>query len=234
MKNQEYLTEENYERGKKKIKRIALIVFLCGLLIGGGLIVTGVVKSNQERNEHSNEQMNTTRTEEAIQADIDATKEKIATLEDDQRKLRNEQSQIFQEDRGFSDRYYAKDDEIAAKKMEITKLQDELSKYQQELFETQTDFGQMESFEQTGSSIPLYMIGGFIIIASTGIAFNIYLFAKRREVLAFTAQQVMPVAQEGVEKMTPTVGKAAGSISKEIAKGIKEGINEANKENDDE
>ena len=71
------------------------------------------------------------------------------------------------------------------------------------------------------------MIGGFIILASGGIAFAIFMFAKRREILAFTAQQVMPVAQEGIEKMAPTIGNAAGTIGKGIAKGIKEGINEA-------
>ena len=37
----------------------------------------------------------------------------------------------------------------------------------------------------------------------------------------------MPVAQEGIEKMSPTIGNAAGTIGKSIAKGIKEGINEA-------
>ena len=47
---------------------------------------------------------------------------------------------------------------------------------------------------------------------------------------AYTTQQVMPVAQEGIEKMAPTIGSAA----KEIAKGIKQGINEANKEQDNE
>ena len=40
----------------------------------------------------------------------------------------------------------------------------------------------------------------------------------------------MPVAQEGIVKMAPTIGKAAS----EIAKGIKQGINEANKEQDND
>ena len=63
---------------------------------------------------------------------------------------------------------------------------------------------------------PTFMISGFI-----------FLISKRREIATFATQQTMPIAKEGVEKMAPTIGKAAGTISKDIAKGIKEGINEA-------
>ena len=84
------------------------------------------------------------------------------------------------------------------------------------------------------------MIGGFIIIAACMIAGSIYMTTKQREILAFHTQQVMPVAQEGMEKMAPTIGKtgasiakemapAYGEIAKEISKGIKEGL-----KNDDE
>lgn len=48
----------------------------------------------------------------------------------------------------------------------------------------------------------------------------VFSIAFRREMMAFTAQQTMPVAQEGIEKMAPSAGVAA----KEIAKGIKEGL----------
>ena len=47
--------------------------------------------------------------------------------------------------------------------------------------------------------------------------------AHRREIAAYTTQQVMPIAQEGIEKITPTISNAAGSIAKSISKGIKEG-----------
>lgn len=49
--------------------------------------------------------------------------------------------------------------------------------------------------------------------------------AFRREMTAFSAQQFMPVAQEGIDKMSPTIGNAAG----EIAKGIKKGLNDDQK-----
>lgn len=47
----------------------------------------------------------------------------------------------------------------------------------------------------------------------------------QREITAYTTQQVMPVAKEGIKKMAPTIGDAAGTI----AKGIKEGLSEDKK-----
>ena len=64
--------------------------------------------------------------------------------------------------------------------------------------------------------MPCLMIGLMLII-----------YSKQRSILAYQAQSVMPVAQEGTEKFAPTIGKAAGTISKEIAKGIKEGLKDA-------
>ena len=42
------------------------------------------------------------------------------------------------------------------------------------------------------------------------------------QIMAFSAQQVMPVAKEGIEKMAPTIGNAAGSIAKEIKDSLKD------------
>ena len=50
----EFLTEENYERGKKKVMTIALIVLVLGLLIGGSL-ATGIIKSSQVQTASSSE-----------------------------------------------------------------------------------------------------------------------------------------------------------------------------------
>ncbi|MEG2011398.1 MAG: hypothetical protein RR067_05265 [Bacilli bacterium] len=64
---------------------------------------------------------------------------------------------------------------------------------------------------------------GFIIMVVGGIA---YFIAHGREITAYTTQQTMPIAQEGIEKMTPTISSSVGSIAKEVTKGIKEGLNE--------
>ena len=60
------------------------------------------------------------------------------------------------------------------------------------------------------------------IFAGCAFALVVYFMAKGREINAFYAQQQMPIAQEGIEKIAPSVGIAA----KEIANGIKEGLND--------
>lgn len=84
-----------------------------------------------------------------------------------------------------------------------------------------------DTIEKTAHSIfgnfGLFAVGGFInsIGFTLTIAGAITMFiAHRREIAAFTTQQVMPVAQEGIEKITPTIAKAAGSIAQSISNGI--------------
>ncbi len=74
----------------------------------------------------------------------------------------------------------------------------------------------------------LFAIGGFLIgpgflLTFVGLIMR-FVIGNRREITAYTTRQVMPVAQEGIEKMAPTIGKAGGSIAKGIARGIKEGL----------
>lgn len=121
----------------------------------------------------------------------------------------------------YTSKYCSVKNQLAAKEAEINEID-----YQ---------FSDFEKRSQSHGIIPFYMFGAFIIIASGMIAFSIFMFTKRREILAFTAQQVMPVAKEGIEEMAPTIGKAGasiakemapvyGDIAKEISKGIKEGL----------
>lgn len=66
------------------------------------------------------------------------------------------------------------------------------------------------------------MLGVFICLVSIGGSISIFTIAMRRHILAFSVQQVMPVAKEGIDEVAPTIGNAAG----EIAKGIKKGMND--------
>lgn len=63
---------------------------------------------------------------------------------------------------------------------------------------------------------------GFLLTVSGGM---ILFIAHRREITAYTTQQVMPIAKEEIEKITPTVANAAGSIAESISKGIENGKN---------
>ena len=84
------------------------------------------------------------------------------------------------------------------------------------------------------SGVGIIAIGGFLttpglFLTVVGLIVR-FVIGNRREITAYTTQQVMPVAQEGIEKMAPTVGNAVGTIGKELAKGITEGIEEAKRE----
>ncbi len=82
----------------------------------------------------------------------------------------------------------------------------------------------------------LFAIGSFMSVFSFALAAAggmCLMVAHRREITAYTTQQVMPIAKEGVEEMTPTMKKAteemapaAGKVAEEVARGIKKGLKE--------
>ena len=69
-----------------------------------------------------------------------------------------------------------------------------------------------------------------ILMPCLAFGMMIIMYSKQRSIMAYQAQAIRPVAEEGIEKFTPTFSKAAGAVSKEIAKGIKEGLKEDNKD----
>lgn len=250
MNERKYLTEENYERGKKKVMTIALVVLIIGLLIGGSLIFTGIKKQNDVNSNYSEESK--TKLNEQISTEkqnlINSKTElenKIKPIQDEIKSLERAKFE------GFDDAYYEREDKIeelnksiATDKNNIEVIDGVLdesfdrckfneaknnsytSKYcsLKNQLTDKTDFNkEFDSFY----SIPFYMIGGFIIVATCLISGLIFIFGKRREIMAFTTQQVMPVAKEGIDEMTPTIGNAAGSIAKGITKGIKEGLKDS-------
>lgn len=250
MEQKEYLSEATYQKNKKKITTLALIIFLIGLVIGGGLITFGIIKTNELKAENAAKideikASQSGRTEAQIQTDIDETQAKMEALDTEINNLRSQQQQAFM-DNGFDDTYYELDRQINSKENERLTVQRDLSGYKLELQQVEAGFNDHEIEQQEAKNkiseskyVPFYMIGGFVIVAAVMVALVVYMMAKRREIMAFQMQQVMPVAQEGITKMAPTVGKAAGtvmenmgpaaskamgSIAKDIASGIKEGL----------
>ena len=214
MENKEYLNEERYQKNKKKLITVALIVLIVGVLSGVGLIATGIVKSLNVKTTEN------VRTKEVIKSEIDDLNSELVTL----------QAQMSKEftNNGLSEEYYRLSNEVSSKKKQVSELETELWK-------VESGYNRVQGSIAKSEFIPFYMFGGFIIIASCMVSGSIYMFAKRREMIAFTTQQVMPVAKEGIEemlpmakegleKMTPTFKDAA----KEITKGIKEGLNDDN------
>ena len=73
------------------------------------------------------------------------------------------------------------------------------------------------------AGIAVCMLGVFVTFVGCGLRFII---PNRRKILAYQVQQMMPVAQEGIEKIAPATGIAAKEISKGITQGIREGLKE--------
>ena len=291
----EFLTEENYERGKKKLKMIAIIVLVIGLLIGGSLITVGILKQSKTNSNYSED------TIKKLQNDIEAEKVSLETkktelkgkrdeaLRVEKQNLENKKQELISKGIKYDNSTKYDDGESYDLKVITNALDPSFNYCAFDEYENNVitrDYCLLSSNKDEDSiainviervlsiefnycvgdtknnmytshycslvsqlndksdfnkefdsydSIPFYIIGGFIIIASCMFAGSIYMTTKQREILAFHAQQVMPVAQEGMEKMAPTIGKtgasiakdmapAYGEIAKEISKGIKEGL----------
>ena len=212
----ELLSEEKYQKTRSKISIIAIVILVFGLLIGGGLITTGIVKSMNAEKEAKVK----VRSADDVQAEIDDVNDELA-------RLKSQQNDEFDAN-GFSEEFYRIGNEI-------DKLQSKKSDLSSELFKINN--GYYDNFKDKVFVAPFYMFGVFVIISSLMISGFVFMITKRREMLAFSMQQVMPVATEGLEKVAPTVTKvgskmmkdmapAYGEVAKEIAKGIKEGTDE--------
>lgn len=111
------------------------------------------------------------------------------------------------------------------------------SSIEKDFFNNSTDINSFSSsadtmFKDTTSSafknVGLLAFGGVMnalgfILTIAGTIF--LLIAHRREITAYTVQQTMPIAKEGIEKMTPTIANSVGSIAESITKGIQNGKN---------
>ena len=292
MDNKKYLTEENYEKGKKKIKNIALIILIVGILFGGSLIVTGLVKQEknnsqylEENKNNKQEQLEKEKQKQQLKQEYDVEKQnlltskanlenKIKPVEDEIKKLKREKKDVFMNG-GYNDKYYEIEDKIEelnksiendknslvviedvldesfedcdfpkAKNNNYTSkycsLKNQISKKSTEISILEREYSDFNKKIDSFDSIPFYMFGGFIILASCIISLSVYMISKRREIAAFSVQQMMPIAQEGIETIAPTVAKtgkevikemapAYGEVAKEISKGIKDGMKDEEK-----
>ena len=179
----QYLNEEKYQKNKKNITKIAILVLIIGLLVGGGLITVGLIKNNQTK--LSMEEIN------QIQEKIDNFNTQLSSLK----------SQQYQELKanGFSENYYNLNNQINNIEDKIDVLEDELD-------------------QDTSHLVIFYILGGFIVLATIMASSSIYVTAKGREIIAFYAQQQMPVTKDAINELTPTVADAAEEITKKIKK----------------
>ena len=227
MNNKEYLNEERYQKNKKKITIVALIVLMAGLLLGGFLICKGL-------NQHSESNKQKLAEEKTkLVASKKTLEEKIKPVEEQIKALEREKFT------GFNSEYYNRKDKIEELNESIKADKEDIKIIDDALDDSfaHCEFNGPKNNSYTAEYCSLkvqvtgnynamfYVLGGFVILVSLMISGSIIMFAKRREILAFQAQQVMPVAKEGIDEMSPAIGKAAG----EIAKGIKQGLKDDEK-----
>lgn len=198
MAENKYLNEEKYQKAEKSITLVAILILVIGLCIGGFLIYKGVAKPGTSKMEDLKVQLENKKNElEAKGIKFDSTAEYSDGEEYDLKIITNALDPSF--DHCAFDEY---------KNNSITK-----------------EYCTAKNSTGDFANIVSIMLGVFICIATCMISVFVFIFAKQRHIVAFQAQQVMPVAKESIDEIAPTIGNAAG----EIAKGIKKGLEDEDK-----
>lgn len=195
MTENKYLNEEKYQETEKKISLVAVIILIVGLCIGGFLIYSGSFKPKSSKVEELRVQLEAKRQELESKGIRYNTFAKYTDGEEyDLKIITNALDPSF--DNCAFDEYNDNS---------ITK----------EYCRAKNNSSEFASSFKIG-------IGIFICIVTLMISGVIFVISKQRHILAFQAQQVMPIAKEGIEEISPSIGKATGEIVKGIKKGLKD------------
>lgn len=199
MAERKYLNEEKYQKTEKKLTVIALFILIVGLCIGSFLIYRGVAKPGAAKVDE-------------LRVDLEKKKTEL-------------------ESKGVQYSDFAKytDGEAYALKIITNALDPSFNHCSFDEYKSNSitkDYCKAKNSNGEMATTLYIIFGIFICFATCMIAFFIFTVAKRRHILAFAAQQTIPVAKEGIDEMAPTIGNAAG----EIAKGIKKGLSDDNNE----
>ena len=216
----EYLSEEKYQRNKKKLSKASIIVLLIGLLIGGGLITLGIINQKKVNDKYSDE------SKEELTEKLNAEKKNLEIkkeeLENKGIKYNNFAKYTDGEEYDLYIIINVLDPSFSHCKFDEYKNNELTSEYcsiKEELEDINDGHGKsMESSQY----VPLYMFGAFIVISSGMVAGFLFMTSRGREIAAFTAQQAVPIDEEVIDEMAPSSGR----VAKEIAKGIKEALDE--------
>ncbi len=221
MNTKEILNEEKYQQAKKKITRISLIILIVGVLIGIALIVVGVVTQNNVKNENKAKYDAAYKKSEQRVAEANARIAEIKSQMDELNAQYNAKKQECDSLKMGEPDWFAKTNQC---QREASDISSKITALEFEQLGLQNDnYKELYTPVSSMKYLIFYYIGGVVIALSCFIALMFYLIAKRREIQAFTIQQTMPLAQEAIGKMAPTIGNAAKDIAKGITSGIEEG-----------
>ncbi len=226
MEKKELLNEEMYERAKKKITTISLIVLIIALLVGGSLIALGIIKTSTSKKD----------AEKINQERYNAAEQRLKEIASEKESLNSQYNAKKQECDSLDMRakdWYSKVNQC---ERDASAIRSKITNLKSEEFKLDNNYDKVEA----KNYIPLSVFGGVVIFIGGMISLSIYLIAKKRDISAFAIQQSMPLAQEAIEKMAPTIGDAGktvidkvgpsiGSAAGNIAKGIKDGLKDEDK-----
>lgn len=226
MEKKELLNEENYEKTKKKITTISLIILIVALLIGSTLIALGIIKTNTSKKD----------AEKVNQERYNASEQRLKEIASEKESLNLQYNAKKQECDSLDMRakdWYSKVNQCHR---DASAISSKITNLESEEFKLNNNYDKVEA----KNYIPLSVFGGVIIFIGGMISLSIYLIAKKRDISAFAIQQSMPLAQEVIGKMAPTIGDAGktvidkvgpsiGNAAGSIAKGIKDGLKDEDK-----
>ena len=195
MNENKFLNEEKYQKTEKKITIIALLILVIGLCIGGFLIYNGVAKPG------------TSKVEE-LKVALEAKKSELES-----KGVRYNEFARYTD----GDEYSLK---VITKALDPSFSNCSFDEYKNNSLTK--DYCAAKNSTGFFASSVFILLGVFVCILTCIISGSTFMIAKRRKMLAFQVQQVMPVAKEGIEEMAPTAGKAAEEIARGIKKGFKD------------
>ncbi len=206
MSNKEYLNEEKYQKASKKIFFVGIGIILLGVVIAVFMIVPKLIGGNEVSEEELQQQLSQLKP---------ALENRYAELEskgvEESRDYKDEEGyEMFLIDIALDPTHETCESSTRYSDNDTTR---EYCKVKAQLHDIN------DSFKTAENNVTLFKALAILIFCSVTGA-GVIMTAKRREIAAFNAQQIMPVAQEGIEKMAPS----AGTVAKEISKGIKEGL----------
>ena len=177
---------------KKNNKKISIRIFIIGLIISIILCGIGFIKQKQanKTNEkayndaYASSQANVDNAKKRLSeiiSELNNLKEQINNMEIEIANMKNERQKIFTEDRGFSDRYYAKDNQITVKESELSNLIARYNSLDSEGYKLQnTDYTVYYNLVKPIKYLIFYYIAGGVFAFSV-ITSLIYFLVTRKK-----------------------------------------------------
>jgi len=206
MGEKKYLNEEKYQKTSKKMFYIGVAIILIGVIGALVLIIPKLSAGTKAKKEDLQQQL--TKLKPVLEARYAFLKEKGVKESWDYKDKEGYEMTLI--DIALNPSYDTCESSILYTDNDTTR---EYCKVKAKLHEA-------NNFNKNGNILFIIVPALMVLMPCLAIGGMIIMMAKRREIIAFHAQQVVPVGKEVMDEMAPSVG----NVAKEISKGIKEGL----------